>query len=96
MLINCTECQSQVSDKALQCPKCANPISQPTTLVEASSKKLKKQMLKAFLVCVASTIIGAVGIGAGTPSLCVVGGVGLVIGFFWALIVNIRIWWHHG
>lgn len=29
-LINCPECATQVSDRALSCPKCAFPIAQPS------------------------------------------------------------------
>ncbi|MFI4940353.1 MAG: zinc ribbon domain-containing protein, partial [Burkholderiales bacterium] len=28
-LINCDECGNQVSDKAVACPKCGNPIARP-------------------------------------------------------------------
>ncbi len=39
-LIQCPECQNQVSDKAPACPKCGAPIgSQPASPVEAAPKR---------------------------------------------------------
>lgn len=33
-LINCPECNTQVSDKAKECPKCAFPINSPEVVKE--------------------------------------------------------------
>lgn len=102
-LINCTECNHEVSDKAAACPKCGAPIASAretaaagTTLntVQKTSKKFKLQ--SAF-----STILIIVGIvwvfnssqseqtETGYPGLM------LVVGLVWFIVNRLRIWWHH-
>ena len=41
-LINCPDCNTQVSDKAIQCPKCAFPISQYFSDQNLTSGKIPK------------------------------------------------------
>lgn len=47
MLIQCKECGKQISDKAAACPDCGAPATDAnkTTLIELSSKELKKKEL---------------------------------------------------
>ncbi|MVX36119.1 hypothetical protein [Myroides sp. LoEW2-1] len=48
-LINCSECNKEVSDKALNCPKCGNPVSK--------DKKENKGCLRNILLALVFFII---------------------------------------
>jgi len=62
-LINCPECNSEVSDKAISCPKCGCPIASPSTqditpvqpeeptTIQATQKSFKGTMLAGSIVC---------------------------------------------
>lgn len=55
MLINCPECNNQISDQAANCPNCAFPISSiPSSTVSVKSKSGVKEGVKmgcgAFIV----------------------------------------------
>ncbi|WP_166786302.1 zinc ribbon domain-containing protein [Dysgonomonas capnocytophagoides] len=43
-LINCSECGKQVSDKAVSCPSCGNPINQHTTTTSNGTSSLSNMM----------------------------------------------------
>ena len=42
MLINCSECQLRVSDKALSCPHCGFPLKQPSTAPKYQTSRRKR------------------------------------------------------
>lgn len=42
-LINCSECGKEVSDKALSCPNCGNPIT-PTDLSASTNQKVEVEL----------------------------------------------------
>ena len=91
-LIKCTECGTEVSDKADKCPKCACPIStvnnKKTQVIEQTDKKLKMQMLISVLVLIVGVMTLILGKGS-------VGGVLILIGIILIIATKSSIWWHH-
>jgi uncharacterized membrane protein YvbJ len=103
-LINCSECNHEVSSKAESCPKCGAPISTARETqaagaaiktVQETSKKFKLQSL----ISVVLIIIGFVWMlnlsqnSASEPSP--IPGILIFVGFFWYIVNRFRIWWHH-
>lgn len=39
-LISCPECGKEISDKALACPHCGNPMNQPTQQIQQEEEYL--------------------------------------------------------
>jgi hypothetical protein len=78
----------EVSDKAIQCPKCANPLFIPTHTIELTGKKYKKRILLGW----GTFILGVLWIFMGTSSIGI-----LIIGFavMFLAINKFIIWWHH-
>lgn len=54
-LINCDECGSLISDKAIVCPKCGNPNIEKTQNVSEKNKLLNNKVIIA--ICVVVTLI---------------------------------------
>jgi hypothetical protein len=48
-LINCPECNKDVSDKASSCPFCGHPIADSATTIELTNKKWKKFKLAGLM-----------------------------------------------
>lgn len=108
-LIECPECDHEVSDQAAACPKCARPLqatavtpttpapaSHPTTptTIEATSKKWKGLQLKTALICIVGIIII---IGAqGSIEGSIFGAVITFIGLAGFIYARIGAWWKHG
>jgi hypothetical protein len=105
-LINCPDCDREVSSAAPSCPGCGAPIagaaeSRATganiTTVQETSKRLKLQMLMSVLLICG----GVVWVIAASQSLqpTIVTSVGptlmIVTGLCWYAISRFRIWWHH-
>lgn len=103
-LINCDECNQEISDKAASCPKCGIPIAsaQETiaagtriTTIQETSKKFKIQTI----ISVSFIIVGAVwliGESSGSSSEATgVPGLLTFAGLVWYIINRFRIWWHH-
>lgn len=109
-LLECYECGNQVSDSADACPKCGAPsravaesTGVPVKTIQATSKKLKAQLVMAFVV----TAIGATMLFSGMTSrpgadpvdhalagawqFAVTG-----LGMLWMIVTKFRMWWHHG
>ena len=106
-LINCPECNNQVSSTAEACPHCGAPIvgaeennaaGAPIKTIQETSKKLKLQIL-------ISSVIFWVGIvwlfievnktidSGAAPSQ--IPSFLLLIGMVWYITTRVRIWWHH-
>lgn len=106
-LINCKECNAEISDKAPHCVRCGAPVTTEHEIKAAgaklsttqlTSKKLKMHSLLSLLFFITGLftffIAGADGNpSAGTSLYAVLATFG---GFTWYLITRIRIWWHHG
>lgn len=41
-LINCSECGKEISEKAISCPNCGNPINQTADLIKTEKKEILK------------------------------------------------------
>lgn len=105
-LINCPECNNQVSSTAAACPKCGAPIAEaqgsksagaPLTTTQETSKKLKLQMIFASIIFWVGLIwfFGEMST-ANSGEKPSDGAIWtLVIGLVWYLVTRFRIWWHH-
>lgn len=102
-LINCSECNHEVSDKAEACPKCGAPIANARESVAAgtqiktiqeTSKKFKLQtLISVFLFIIGVVWVMAV---ANAPqSNPTIPGLLIFIGLIWYIVNRFRIWWHH-
>jgi hypothetical protein len=93
-LIKCTECQTEISDKAKTCLKCGCPISNSmkddsTVLQEQTSKKLKIQQVYAACIMIAGIFLSI------WLDYIKLGGLLAFCGLVWLSIINIQIWWKH-
>ena len=109
-LINCPECEKQVSNIAATCPNCGAPIAEatgskaagvPLTTIQKTSKKFKGHIILSSFCVWIGLIWLLVGINAskqpldqGNPQL-IFPMILLFLGLIWYLITKIRIWWHH-
>lgn len=108
-LIECPECQRQVSDKAAACPQCGLPISLSSgeengnvVTTQQTSKGLKEQIILSYL-----TMGGGVFVMFCTPLWMrakgyhfeggdlLYGFLVLLAGLIWMLVTKFRIWWNH-
>ncbi len=106
-LINCPECNNQVSNTAESCPHCGAPIAgakeglaagAPIKTVQETSKKLKLQILISSIMFWVGIIwlfieINNVKINGGEPSQTP--NFLLLIGIIWYVVTKVRVWWHH-
>lgn len=111
-LINCKECQHQVSSKASSCPQCGAPIMEKEEVegagtrlftTQETSKDLKVLVVWAYCIMLLGMLMTAV-----TPlwltahdhrwqlSDLSYGLCVILLGVVWQVINKIRIWWHHG
>lgn len=102
-LINCSECNHEVSDKAESCPKCGLPISNAKetlaagtqiNTIQETSKKFKMQTL----ISVSMIIIGFVWLFNNDSTHATIKDIPAILiwtGLIWYLVNRIRIWWHH-
>ncbi len=111
-LIQCSECSSQVSDKAATCPKCGAPISDapaaratgtPVTTTQQTSKRFKAHQLIAAALLVVGIVMMFTGPastgsggGAAVSSRVAIGVLLFLVGGVWYLVTRFRTWWHHG
>jgi len=104
VLIKCPECSREVSDKAPTCPKCGAPIAAASvdrevgvnlTTVQATSKRLKAQMLLAVLSLSVGIVWVILAVNASERGSLAVPTSLFVGGLVWYAIIRFRIWWHH-
>lgn len=59
-LINCPECNKEISDKALSCPHCGNPIneSKPVVVIKDYKAKAKAFTVTGIIIACLSFFIG--------------------------------------
>lgn len=100
-IIKCPECGAEVSDKAEKCPKCAYPIivvnsEEKIQTVQLTRKKYKLLQLSSCLVLFISWFIIAFSLLSKSVAGVIFGFLLLFFSFIWALIVVIKVWWHHG
>ena len=41
-LINCSECQKEISDKAISCPNCGNPMNNAVAIANTENEEILK------------------------------------------------------
>jgi len=111
-LVNCPDCGRQISRLAPNCPGCGRPMNQlgtaqvqPTTMIEQTSKRYKKQMAIGAVIFGLGLIVAFVGIALGMHTdwdippehpVAIVGALMVVIGLAISGVAAIRGWWHHG
>lgn len=99
-LINCPDCQNEVSSNAPSCPKCGAPISgenkaSQSNLVttQLTRKTLKIQGALSVLTIIIGVIMITPTAQTGEPSLT---GILLTLGgLAWFFVTRVRTWWHH-
>ena len=99
-MIKCSECGTEISDKAEKCPKCACPISNTQTqdktqVIEQTSKKYKKQIIYAILATIIGIIVMISSASSESGGAITFGILLTLGGLIWLFAVKIKIWWHH-
>lgn len=106
-LINCPDCNNQVSTSAVACPQCGAPIAEARqaqaagsqlTTTQETSKKLKLHTLISVGLIVVGLMVLALSasnarINGGEPSQFPA--LMIVVGLVWYIATRFRIWWHH-
>lgn len=90
-LIKCSECQKEISDQAVACPSCGNPIhnsiveANKPVEIELTNKKWKKRSVLAILLFFVGwiTMIQSVGFGFFIIFIALIIGVTSRIGAWW-------------
>lgn len=107
-LIQCPDCNTDVSARAPTCPKCGAPIAAaeetkaagaPLTTTQSTTKKLKSHLIYAVAMMVIGGIITYANAGnniTGYSTGSIIGVVLIVAGMGWWMATKIRVWWHHG
>ena len=97
-LMQCTECKSQISDKADACPNCGNPINQKNAensiqTIQETGKSLKLH----YILSISLWLIGFfTAMLSERKSLLFYTGIAIfAIGVLWFLITKFRMWWNH-
>lgn len=102
-LINCNECNNQISSNAASCPQCGNPLTSAkeskgsgTQLYtqQETSKRLKLHSLFA-IIAICASVVWIIGIDDPEPQAKSGPVLLFIAGFIWYLITRARIWWHH-
>lgn len=92
-LIKCPACQNEVSDQAISCPKCGQPLKvDPVQTVQLTNKKWKKYSL----VAVALLFIGICMAFSGSPGYAGLGSLLIAVSLVLVVISRIGAWWTNG
>lgn len=104
-LVKCSECQTEVSDRAANCPKCACPLvavavapPTPSQAAEKTGKKYKVQIILSTALICSGVFLIALGAASGDANGSGIP-IGLIlapIGLLWLGIVKFVVWWRHG
>ena len=105
MLINCPDCDKEVSSNAETCNGCGAPISVTVqgdmkgagvqlVTVQGTSKKLKSQLLSAWVGLVIGILI-LVNSSESDPDSGTLGAGLMALSVGWWFVTKCRIWWHH-
>ena len=100
----CAECGNNISTLASACPHCGSPgaafrheraaVGTPLTTIQKTSKKLKIETLIALGMIPLGMLIWWLESGRGHEYQY--GLPTIVAGITYAVIMRLRIWWHHG
>lgn len=91
-LINCPECNKEVSDLAKTCPNCGIGISDGKLTIQQTSKRLKLQMVFSFFLMIPLPVILIFFIGTDKTFPII----SVILGIVWSIVTSIRMWWNHG
>jgi hypothetical protein len=103
-LINCFECDHQVSDKAASCPHCGVPLNKAnrrvgTTIeintVEETAKRFKLQKILSITLAVLGLVGGVFGDKDANGDFGLFWVFVSLVGCSWYVVNRMRIWWHH-
>lgn len=107
-LINCSECNKEISDKAEACPNCGNPIQAviieksqtaptPPVLIEQTSKKWKSVIVVATMIIIIALLMFLNGVlqGGFDNPLTSWGLFLIFIGFITLMVGKFGAWWSH-
>ncbi len=105
-LMNCPECNNQVSSTAASCPHCGAPIAEaigrkapgaPLTTIQGTSKRLKLHVILSSIVFWIGVVWLIVGINTAKEGeqSSAVPVIFLLVGVVWYVVTRYRIWWHH-
>ncbi len=104
-LISCSECNTQVSDKAAHCIKCGAPIGASAgdyrgsgthlTTTQETSKRLKLHIIGSVFLISIGLFMEVAAANSSDPDENGLGAVLMMAGFFWFITTRLRIWWHH-
>jgi hypothetical protein len=105
-LINCSECNQQISDKAESCPHCGNPDlkinksraifnepSQRVQTIQLTSKRLKFYYLVSIIVFFWG-LLSAFAASSNNQSM-VLQSYAVFFGFIGLMVTKFLTWWHH-
>ena len=106
-LLNCPDCNHEVSDAAPACPNCGRPMGPESdavgtqlTTTQETAKKFKLQgILSVLTFAVGSTWLYVVfnrPPTEGPNSDTVIPVVLIFVSMIWYIVNRIRAWWHHG
>jgi uncharacterized membrane protein YvbJ len=93
----CRECGTEMSKKAVACPKCGAPTENKnrTTVIEETSKKIKIHIIAATSIFLLGALLVVIAVFNGSTSL---GGVGwsiFQVGLVYLLVAKFIQWWKH-
>lgn len=96
-LINCSECEKEVSNKAAACPGCGAPFESEAkgsgvkrlTTTQRTSKSIKLQGALAGIMIIVGVYLMVAGPADDSAALI------LSIGVIWFIVNRFRQWWHH-
>ncbi len=101
-LLNCYECDEQISSTASSCPKCGAPsknnkvANAPVSTTQLTSKKLKLQILISTFIAIAGIVfflIVSFTTDRGTKLYLPI--IITAFGFGWRAFIGFQVWWNH-
>lgn len=105
-LVNCPECEKQISSAAANCPHCGIPIAAAAdtaatgtslTTIQETAKRFKIQLLGAWgLLFIGLTMLFVdVKAAAAGSDASGYAGFPIMAAVCWWVVTKFRIWWHH-
>lgn len=89
-LIKCNECGKDISDQAVSCPSCGNPLKDKIITVQLTSKRWKLIKMISWVVF----LVGLSNAFAGnTPDAKAIGSMAATFGFIGILVGKFGAWW---
>jgi hypothetical protein len=97
-LIQCTECDKEISSNATACPNCGNPIINDSIYNEAPAVTIQRTFKRwklVKLISVLTIIIGFLSLSGGETGMAI--GISLIFfGFIGLMVGKLGAWWTTG